>query len=126
MEGNFLLGKSAIQINEQLPDFVVSKLKNMFELDRMVIGILGMTFKQNIDDFRSSLSFRIKHLVVKHAKGVLCSDEMLQRNYFVSKEELIRRSDLIIVATPHTEYKKINTQKPILDIWRITNLPSII
>jgi UDP-N-acetyl-D-mannosaminuronic acid dehydrogenase len=51
---------------------------------------------------------------------------MLQKDYFVSKEELIKRSDLIIVATPHTGYKNITTEKPILDIWRITKLRSII
>ena len=56
---NFLLGHSAMMINEGLPNYLVNKLRAKFELKGKKVGILGMAFKANIDDIRDSLSFKL-------------------------------------------------------------------
>jgi UDP-N-acetyl-D-mannosaminuronic acid dehydrogenase len=85
-----------------------------------------MTFKGGIDDFRDSLSFRLKRILESKAGQVLCSDTQLQKSYFVGTENLIEQSDIIIIASPHNEYKKIITNKPVIDIWRVTINQSLI
>ena len=125
-DGNFKLGKSVLEINENFPDFLISKLMEEIDISGKTIGILGMTFKGGIDDFRDSLSFRLKRILESKARQVLCSDTQLQKNYFVDTENLIEQSDIIIIASPHNEYKKIITNKPLIDIWRITINQSII
>lgn len=122
----FTLGTSALGINENLPEFIVEKLRENFELKNISVGILGMTFKANVDDFRSSLSFRLKRVLEQFSKSVYCSDEVLQKEYFIGKEDLITKSDIIIIATPHVEYKTLIIDKPIIDIWRITKNRSLI
>lgn len=119
-KNNFELGKSALQVNENLPDFLVSQLEADFDLKNLTIGILGMTFKGNVDDFRDSLSFNLLEILRKVAKNVICSDALLQKEYFVSENQLLEDSDVIIIATPHDQYRAIITEKPIIDIWRIT------
>jgi len=123
--GKFQLGASALKINECLPEFVVEQLKEKFSLEEKTIGILGMTFKGDVDDFRSSLSFRLKNVLENEAKKVLCSDALLNKPYFVSEKKLLEESDVIIIATPHSKYKSIQTDKPLVDIWRITKNRSI-
>jgi UDP-N-acetyl-D-mannosaminuronic acid dehydrogenase len=122
---NFELGKSALQVNENLPDFMVSQLEKNFDLKNLTIGILGMTFKGNVDDFRDSLSFKLLEILQKVVKEVICSDALLQKEYFVSENQILEDSDVIIIATPHDQYRAIITEKPIIDIWRITQNVSL-
>jgi UDP-N-acetyl-D-mannosaminuronic acid dehydrogenase len=125
-KNNFDLGKIAIKTNEEMPDYIIKLLQNKYDLKNMTVGILGMTFKAGIDDFRSSLSFRLEKGLQMVAKKVLCSDEMLQKEGFVSSDELISSSDLVIIATPHPNYAKLIINTPIVDIWRINSSKSII
>lgn len=125
-KGNFELGKSALEVNEKLPDFLVKKLEQLFDISDKTIGILGMTFKGEIDDFRQSLSFRLKRVLSTRAKNVICSDSQLQKDYFVKTDELLELSDIIIIASPHDQYKSLITNKPVVDIWRITQNKSLI
>ena len=67
------------------------------DISDKTIGILGMTFKGGIDDFRDSLSFRLKRLLESKARQVLCSDTQLQKCYFVETEYLVEKSDIIII-----------------------------
>ena len=125
-DDNFMIGKSALKVNENLPDYIVSILEEKYTLDQMVVGILGMTFKGDVDDFRASLSFKLKDVLNKKVKQVLCSDEVLQKDYFISAQDLVSKSDIIIIATPHSTYKKLDIKKPLVDIWQISKGKSII
>jgi UDP-N-acetyl-D-mannosaminuronic acid dehydrogenase len=121
----FSLGQASLNINEGLPLYIIEQIKKAFDLENLTVGILGMTFKAGVDDFRSSLSFRLKDELLKVSKKVLCSDPILQKSYFVSINELIEYSDIIIVATPHLEYAKLEFNQPTVDIWRITSTKSM-
>ncbi len=124
-KNNFELGKSALAVNENLPDFLVSQLQRDYDLKNLTIGILGMTFKGNVDDFRDSLSFKLSEILRKVAKNVICSDALVQKEYFVSQKQILEDSDVIILCTPHDQYRSIITEKPIIDIWRITRNKSL-
>ena len=66
MKGNFSLGKSALKINQKLPKFIINNLEKKYNLKRKKIGILGMTFKSEVDDIRDSLSVNlVKILKIK-------------------------------------------------------------
>lgn len=125
-ENSFQIGKVATDINEGLPMFIVNQMQRLFNLSNLSIGILGMTFKSEVDDFRSSHSFQLKEILEKISKKVYCSDEVLQKEYFVTPEVLIDNSDIVIISTPHLKYSKLNINKPIVDIWRINMSPSLI
>ena len=117
----FSMGNASMLINEGMPSFVINQIKNKFDISKKKIGILGMSFKANIDDKRDSLSYKIFNLIKHEAKNVYCSDEYIKDEKFISKENLIKNSDIIIVATPHDKYKKlkISKKKILVDIWSI-------
>jgi UDP-N-acetyl-D-mannosaminuronic acid dehydrogenase len=116
---NFFLGHAAMLINEGLPNYIVQQLAVKTELADKRVGILGMAFKANSDDERDSLSFKLKRLLEVSAREVYCTDVYVKRDYFVSAEELVRKSDIIILAAPHDEYRdlKIGGDKMVVDIW---------
>ncbi|KPK74340.1 MAG: nucleotide sugar dehydrogenase [Phycisphaerae bacterium SM23_30] len=115
----FFLGHAAMLINEGLPNFVIQKLKDKYSLGDLRVGILGMAFKPDNDDKRESLSYKLKKMLEIEAKEVLCTDVYIQEAGFVSAEELIEKSDVIIVATPHGEYAglAIDDAKILVDVW---------
>jgi len=115
----FFLGHAAMLINEGLPNYIVEKLKEETDLQNKTVGILGMAFKANSDDERDSLSFKLKRLLEIESRKVYCADPYVKRDYFISAEQLVEICDIIIVASPHHEYKilDIPADKILVDVW---------
>ena len=115
----FLLGHSAMSINEGLPNFLISKLNEKNNLKKKTIGILGLAFKAETDDIRDSLSMKLINLLKKKKLKTLQSDEYYFNKTNVEKEYLIKKSDIIIIGAPHKIYKKIKfpKNKVVIDIW---------
>lgn len=128
---NFILGHVSMMINEGMPNFIVENLKKKHDLKEKKVGILGMAFKANIDDVRDSLSFKLGKILRFHGCKVFYSDEFAKNPDFVSKEELVNNSEIIIVGVPHTAYKTliIPENVEVIDLWGIikkNNYPSTI
>lgn len=109
-DNNFNLGHTAMLINEGLPNYVCKCLKKEYDLSKMTIGILGMAFQADSDDIRESLSYKVKKLFEFEARNVLCSDPYVYDDSFVSTEELLEKSDIVIIATPHKQYRDLKSQ----------------
>ena len=116
----FFLGHAAMLVNEGLPNFIVQRLKDRYSLRNKTVGILGMAFKADSDDKRESLSYKLKKILEIEAKKVLCSDVYIHEEGFVSVQELIRNSDIVILGAPHKRYKKYQdliSNKILVDVW---------
>ncbi|MFZ2555913.1 MAG: nucleotide sugar dehydrogenase [Minisyncoccia bacterium] len=121
-DNKFFLGHAAMLINEGMPNYVIDKLKRQTKgAPIKTIGILGMAFKAESDDGRSSLSFKLRKIAEAHADDVLCHDTYMEHPSHSKKDDLIKRSDVIILATPHNEYRSIQPsrypKKIFIDIW---------
>jgi UDP-N-acetyl-D-mannosaminuronic acid dehydrogenase len=117
---NFMLGHTAMLINEGLPLYLVSRLEQEHHLASMTVGILGMAFKAGSDDTRSSLSYKLRRILAFRCAEVLCTDPMVTSDPgLLGLDEVVERSDLLIIATPHAQYGDLRTDKPVADIWNL-------
>jgi UDP-N-acetyl-D-mannosaminuronic acid dehydrogenase len=115
---SFFLGHSAMLVNEGLPNYLVTRLKRQMSLREKTVGILGMAFKADNDDPRESLSYKLRKVLSWEAREVLCSDPYVDDASFVSAEELIRRSDVVMLGAPHAIYKNLDlAQTHVVDVW---------
>ena len=116
---NFALGQAAMLVNEGLPNFVIDHIKGKYALKTMRVGILGMAFKGNSDDPRESLSYKLRKILEYEAADVLSTDVHIKEPGILPLDEVLERSDLLILATPHNEYRGLlaNLTKPVIDVW---------
>ena len=120
---NFILGQVAMTINEGLPNFIVDRLSRKYDLSRKTIGILGMAFKAESDDIRDSLSYKLRKVLRFFGAKVLCSDEYVKDPTFISKEDLARQADIVIIGVPHNAYSTLSFPDTVevIDMWEIIN-----
>jgi UDP-N-acetyl-D-mannosaminuronic acid dehydrogenase len=117
----FYLGHAAMLVNEGLPNYIVERLKLRYDISKMSVGILGMAFKAESDDTRESLSFKLLKVLEFESKTVYCSDEYVRDPRFVTVDELMVKSEVIIVGAPHRAYRELfmPADKIVVDIWNI-------
>merc|ERR1711879_417568 len=93
----------------------------------------GMAFKPNNDDFRESLAYKLRRLLIAEGAEVLCTDVYIKRGDFGGREDfvelkdLLEQSQIILVGCPHSEYKdiKLRDGQHIIDCWGSLTQPSI-
>ena len=117
---NFTLGHSSMMINEGLPLYLVSRIEKNYDLSKMTVGVLGMAFKAESDDIRSSLSYKLKRILKFKAQSVICADALVSDDEtLIGEAELIDRADLVVIGAPHKRYASMSISKPVIDIWNI-------
>ncbi|HVE94888.1 MAG TPA: nucleotide sugar dehydrogenase [Acidimicrobiales bacterium] len=115
---NFVLGHASMLVNEGLPLYVVSRLERQYDLASTSVAVLGMAFKAGSDDTRDSLSYKLRRILRFKAKEVVCTDPYVTTDGdLVPLEVALARADLLVIAAPHEEYRTIDTDKPVVDLW---------
>jgi UDP-N-acetyl-D-mannosaminuronic acid dehydrogenase len=118
-QNEFSLGNAAMLVNEGLVLHVISDIRRSFDLSKMTVGLLGMAFKADSDDIRASLSYKFKKALINYTGEVLTTDPFVTTDpELLPLDEVIARSDLLILCTPHRGYKDADLKgKPVVDVW---------
>jgi UDP-N-acetyl-D-mannosaminuronic acid dehydrogenase len=118
-KNEFFLGQAAMNVNEGLVLYIVECIEAKLDIKNSTIGLLGMAFKSNNDDIRSSLSYKMKKLLRFKARNVLTTDPYVLNDPDLEQlDVVINQSDLLILCVPHQQYNHLDTKgKKIIDIW---------
>ena len=109
---NFLI--LARKINESMPEYTVGLLETELKklnkkLDGAKIGVLGIAYKANVDDMRESPALEIIEMLKSKKAEVLVFDPHVAKESNVNNlNELLKKSDCIILATDHKEFKSMD------------------
>jgi len=120
------------EINTSMPDFVIMKvMKALNDKGRHLKGakilILGLAYKANVDDDRESPSYHLIEKLEKLGARVSYNDPYIpvirpSREYarYAGRKSvpISKRFDLILIATPHDDYQKVDFKKlgiPVVD-----------
>lgn len=120
-QDRFVLGHTAMLVNEGLPSFMVEQARRQVNLREATVGILGMAFKAESDDARDSLAYKLKKILTLHAKRVLCTDPYVPDRALVPLERVVEEANVLFVATPHPQYRtlRIPPAKVVFDVWSV-------
>lgn len=118
-DNNFAIGHAAMLVNEGLPLYLVTQMEKRFDLANLTVGILGMAFKGDSDDVRSSLSYKLRRVLDFRAGSVLTTDPHVTTDpRLMPLDKVLADSDVLVLATPHTAYRGLDTgDVPVIDVW---------
>ena len=126
----------ADDINMHMPNLVVEKLMNVLNenkkcLNGAKIVMLGMAYKENIDDLRESPALEIYDLLVENGADVVFNDDFATKFDFRGKLvhstkydiSLLNSADCILVTASHGYYDPkviVENSKLVLDTRNLT------
>ena len=100
---------TAFKINESVPQHIVQLLEN-YNANKVII--LGMTNKANSDDTSSSLGYKLRKALLYKNYEVYSYDPLLPE---YSDSSVLRKSDVVILMTPHKEFENLNKIQKLVD-----------
>ena len=119
-DNSYVLGHSAMLVNEGLPLYLVTQLEKKYDLAEKRVGILGMAFKGESDDIRSSLSYKLKRILEFRAREVLCTDPYVVVDETLRPlDEVLATCDILVVGAPHRRYADLRPEQPVVDVWNL-------
>lgn len=110
-EHDFL--KLARRINNSMPHYTVKTLaKELNEIKKAVngirIGILGVSYKANVDDTRDAPFFDIKKELLERKAKIEVYDPYVPRESTVKNlAELLKKSDVLLLTVNHKDFSAV-------------------
>lgn len=108
--------KIARKVNLSMPEYTVELLQDALNEIRLPlngtrIGVLGLSYKANVADLRESPVKDILKLLKENKADFLVFDPFIPEKSGVKNlTELFKKSDAILLATDHNEFKKIQAE----------------
>ncbi len=107
--------ESSMMVNDRMPEYCVeraSRILNRFKkpINGSKILVLGVAYKQDIDDYRESPAIRVIEQLEKEGANVIFFDPYVKEygeNGTVKKgeseltKEVLQKSDLVVITTAH-------------------------
>lgn len=127
--------RTAREKNDYKPQWIVEKIEKELKEKypnkekEITIGILGLSYKPNIDDLRESPSIEIALTLKEKGYNVVgCEPNVLKEEIKgiknLSLDEILEKSDYLVLTLAHDEFKQnidLIMSKEVLNVVGITN-----
>lgn len=106
--------KIAREVNNSMPEYTVEILQDALNelklpMNGTSIGVLGISYKPNVDDVRESPYFKIIKALKKHKAKIISFDPHIPRLSDVKNiQDLLKKSTALVIVTGHKEFKEID------------------
>lgn len=123
----------ALKVNESMPEYVLSRVFEIMKENGMDdisrVGLYGLTYKENVDDFRESPSLQLLENQEKHlAEPLKAYDPWVKnkivKNQYFDLDNFLNDVDLVVVMVKHNEIKEQMNKlknKIVIDTQNIIN-----
>lgn len=127
-----LIGES-LKVNASMPEYVLERIYEICQeksIDKKRVGLYGLTFKENVDDYRESPTLQLLDCQKKHLADPLkvydpWIEENLVENQYHDLDEFLDSVDMVVIMVKHNEIiENMNrlAGKVVLDCHNICNL----
>ena len=127
----------SMKTNDSQPEFVLNRIHEIMKengiTDNRRVGLYGLTYKENVDDYRESPTLQMLEAQERHlARPLKCYDPYLENhkiaeNQYVDFDDFLSDIDMVVVMVKHDQIKQ-NWEKlrgkVILDCHNICPLPN--
>lgn len=127
--------ESSMMINDKMPEYCVSRAMHILNRNKKAINgakvlVLGVAYKQDIDDYRESPAVAVINELEKVGADILYFDPYISsfkhegKIYTGEKQltkELLENADLVMITTAHTNVDYIFVQKHAKNIFDTKN-----
>lgn len=127
----------SLKVNASMPEHVLERIYEIMEEKRIEdvgrVGLYGLTFKENVDDYRESPTLQLLDYQKKHLGQPLkvydpWIEKDLVKNQYHDLDEFLKGIDLVVVMVKHNEIRE-NVEKlkdkVVLDFHNIIDLPDV-
>lgn len=126
----------SLKINDSMPEFVLERIyeimkeRGMTDISR--VGLYGLTYKENVDDYRQSPTIQLLECQKKHLASPLkvydpfVNDDITENQYH-DLDKFLSDIDLVVIMVSHTEIKENMDKligKVVLDTRKVCDLPN--
>ena len=105
----------SMKVNDSMPEFVLERIheimkeKGMRDISR--VGLYGLTYKENVDDYRESPTLQLLEMQRKHLANTLkVYDPFIENdiceNQYHDLDKFLDDVDLVVIMVGHDEIKK--------------------
>ena len=127
----------ALKVNGSMPEFVLERVHDIMEerglTDLSRVGLYGLTYKEDVDDFRESPSLQLLEFQEKHlAEPLKAYDPHVKKditkNQYHDLDRFLSDVDLVVIMVGHSELKEHMDKlrdKIVLDTRRCCGLPGV-
>lgn len=104
----------ALEVNESMPEYVLSRITEIMKenglKDISRVGLYGLTYKENVDDYRESPSLQLLEKQEKHLAEPLKSFDpwiknRITKNQYFDFDTFLEDIDLVVIMVKHDELK---------------------
>lgn len=125
--------KSAREVNDSMPSFVISRIKEIMQENNMEdiskVGLYGITYKEDVDDIRESPTLQLLEKLSDYNFNDIkvydpCVNEIVCQNQYLNFKEFLDNVDLVVIMVAHTHIKEnldLIKNKIVLDTKNISN-----
>lgn len=119
---NAALISAAREVNNYKPVYIAEKAISLINNDKSkIIGVLGLSYKADCEDCRESSGLTICRYLKEKGFTVLANEtnspqKIIDGIYNCEASDVIKQSDIIIIAQKHTKYKNLKfSGKQVID-----------
>lgn len=127
----------SMKVNDSMPEHVLQRIADIMKekgmRDYSRVGLYGLTYKENVDDFRESptlqlLDFQASHLAAPLKVFDPWVKKDIVENQYHDFDKFLEDSDLIVIMVKHDQIRQNMDKlkgKIVLDCCNICNLPGV-
>lgn len=127
----------SMKVNDSMPEFVLERIHDIMKekglTDVSRVGLYGLTYKENVDDYRESPTLQLLECQEKHlAEPLKVYDPYIKKdivkNQYHDLDKFLKDTDLVVIMVKHDEIKedmKKLENKVVLDCHNICDLPGV-